>query len=325
MRILFYSDLHIRPERLEDCEIVLTRVRELALQHKVDLVVNGGDTFNTRGTIRTNCFDALARHYNQWRKDGLRQVILIGNHDQEDRAGAIHPMRAFAFDGWHVVDVPTAINDFTFFPYMPLDKIEDATLKYRSKYAVVHWGIRGAKRNDWNVDIDGVPIEWLENYKAVFSGHYHYRNNIKNIQYIGSPMQQNFGEKEQIKGTLLYDTKKDLSTFIPIEGTSRHYEINEGDVVPHDLRSKDFVKLKLCGTAEQISKVSVNQFHEKFKCNVVLEKEVVEKSYSRLNIQSHERRDVGVLAKKYVDFVETPLDKKVLMKIFEEVRDACAA
>ena len=61
--ILMYSDLHIRPERLEVCELVLDKIFEVAKVLKgkgKDVVIyNGGDTFNTRGVIRTVCFVRL--------------------------------------------------------------------------------------------------------------------------------------------------------------------------------------------------------------------------------------------------------------------------
>lgn len=95
MRVLFYSDLHIRPQRFADCVRVLNEIPELVKKYKVDLVVNGGDTFETRGLIETHCLQALHRVYTDWHNEGIKQYILVGNHDQEDRDGNIHPMEVF--------------------------------------------------------------------------------------------------------------------------------------------------------------------------------------------------------------------------------------
>ena len=175
MKLLFYSDLHLRPERIETCDYVLGEIGQIAKKH-ASIIVNGGDTFNTRGLIKTSCFDLLYRHYTKWFDTGLTQIINIGNHDQEDLAGEIHPMKVFEnFEGWKVTDKPSLFGTpgdmIALFPYMPRKDMQDQIEKKAllAKDAIVHWGIRGAKRNDKNTDTDGVPVEWLKKFKQVFS------------------------------------------------------------------------------------------------------------------------------------------------------------
>ena len=90
-------------------------------------------------------------------------------------------------------------------------------LKYENCVAFVHWGIRGAKRNDHNKDTDGVPLDYLKPFRRVFSGHYHYRSKLENVQYIGSPLQQNFAEMGQDQGVLIYDSEKETVKLTPAE------------------------------------------------------------------------------------------------------------
>ena len=323
---MFYSDLHLRPERLADCETVLSAVGALAKKHGA-VIVNGGDTFNTRGLIRTSCFDLLNSHYQKWKKSGLRQVILVGNHDQEDKAGEIHPMRTFDGDGWIIADKPVINTElgFAFFPYMEKERIRDfiaSANKLKIKRAVVHWGIRGAKRNDYNTDTDGIPLEWLSCFDVVFSGHYHYRSILENVHYIGSPMQQTQQERDQAKGCLLYDDADGSIEFIPIKGTSKHHRIEirfDGKAKPLPKIAKgDFVCAQVIGSAEECSTVSRADF-DKLCDNVTIERVISEKSFSRLSIDISDKENESGLAKKYVDFVETPLDKKRLMDTYKEL------
>jgi DNA repair exonuclease SbcCD nuclease subunit len=340
MIYLFYSDLHVRPERMEDCEIVLETVGAVAetLQKKYGevLIVNGGDTFNTRGLIKTSCFDRLYHHYSRWAKKGLKQVIIVGNHDQEDKNGDIHPMRVFEnFDGWHVVDKPTLIGDMAFMPYMPKAGIQPAIqkmLKAGAKDATVHWGIQGALMNEGHADSEGVPAEWLSAFRQVFSGHYHYRNAFDNIQYIGSPMQQNFGELNQQKGVIIYDNSKKSNkiNFNEIKGTSRHYEIEvsqdsgeksgrkeslKGCSEGESIEEKDFIKVKVKGDSEFCSQIAKSSYNDKYRCSVKLEREVNDKHVSRLNINSGDVLSPSQIMSKYVDFIDTSLDKSKLLKI----------
>ncbi len=331
MKFLLYSDLHVRPERLPDCEYVLETVGKLAIKHKIDYVINGGDTFHTRGLIRTSCFDMLLEKYASWLNQGIKQIIIVGNHDQEDRVGEVHPMRVFStWEDWHVVDSPKKIKQIpktVFFPYMTSITKKDL-IKYKGYDAFVHWGIQGAKRNDWNVDCDGVPIDYLKGFRRVFSGHYHYRNKFENVQYIGSPLQQDFGEMGQDKGVIIYDNTKNETQFCEIEGTPKHYEVKvsfdkEGKAIfsgQEEVQEKDFCRIEAEGEKENVSRLTKEDCQKAINKNArfSIRRSIKDKSFSRLNIKAAERHSYESLMKKYVDFVETDLNKKRLLEVGKE-------
>lgn len=335
---LFYSDLHMRPERIDDCESVLSEILEIALKLKKKVgditIVNGGDTFNTRGVINTKCFDVVAKHWSKWKKAGFTQVVLVGNHDQEDRAGDIHPYASFKdWGGFYVVDEPMTIGCIDFFPYIPHDKVEAAIKMMRANSnsrgsdAVVHWGIRGAQRNDTNIDNEGVPLNWISHYRNVFSGHYHYRSAFENVQYIGSPLQQNFGEMGQEKGVLLYDAEKNKRQFIELKSAPRHFEVSvrweDNKQVwnrPDGIREKDFVRVRVYGDSELCSSVSKSDLEKSIRCREIkIERIVEERHTSRLDLSKGDIHNLKSLALKYVDYIETDLDKKQLISLFEEI------
>ena len=335
--LVMYSDLHIRPERLADCEKVLEAVKETALKYQKKgevTIVNGGDTFNTRGLIRTVCFDRLYHHYSEWAKLGLKQNIIVGNHDQEDKEGDIHPMRIFStFEGWHVIDKPTNIDDIVYFPYIEKKDVKAAidsvSTKRKKAIAITHWGFIGANRNDTNIDKDGIPTEWMSKFFRVFSGHYHYRNDLmlkalSNIQYIGSPLQQNFGEMSQEKGILVYCIDTHEQFFEPITTTPRHYEVEvkwvDGKEIYSgplkEIREIDFVRIKVSGDVETVSNFSKEKAQKKIKAQEIkIDRHIKEKSFTRLNLEGHERLNLGTLMTKYVDFIETDLNKAKLKKV----------
>ncbi len=328
-KFLMYSDLHIRPERIEDCEIVLNAIPEICEKYKIEYVINGGDTFNTRGVLRTSCFQILYEHYMSWIHKGLKQIIIVGNHDQEDKAGEIHPMSVFnnKNEGWHVIDRPCKIKIddklFGFSPYV-LDPYEAINTMKGSHTCFVHWGFKGAKRNAGNIDSDGVDVDAVSGFKKVFSGHYHYRNSIENVHYIGSPFQQNYGERDQEKGVLIYDSKTGKIEFVAIEGTKKHWEINvtweDGkEVYSGDLKAikqKDHVRLVAHGDLECVSNFSKDKAIKKLKCvDVKLDRDIKEKTFSRMNLKTEEIHTPMSLVERYVDFVETDLDRARLLDV----------
>ena len=336
---LFYSDLHLRPERIDDCKRVLKSVGVMALKIQDKLktqvtIINGGDTFNTRGLIHTGCFDVLYKEYESWFSKGLNQWIVVGNHDQEDKAGKIHPMSIFqTWSGWEVIGKPRKIDDFALFPYMDdrseAKKAIARLLKEGAKDAVVHWGVKGAKRNDWNTDTDGIPIDWLKGFRKVYSGHYHFRNTLENLQYIGSPMQQSFAEREQAKGVIFYDQANNREKFYEIKGTPKHYEVRieqegKGHLVlgsPKDITSNDFLKLKISGDADFCKTFRRENYYDVKVRSAKIEREVKDRHTSRLNIDTDEVLSPMSLMEKYVDYIDTPLNKKQLLKFGKEIID----
>jgi DNA repair exonuclease SbcCD nuclease subunit len=325
----------MREERMDDCLHVLDEIGKLAKKHDA-IIINGGDTFNTRGLIKTSCFDALYIKYKEWDMMGLKQYIVVGNHDQEDKAGEIHPMRVFEnFEGWRVFDKPAIEDGICFFPYMldiNKEMIEETMkLSKRKKLdAVVHWGITGAMMNDGYADPEGVPVELLSPFRTVWSGHYHYANKIKNVQYIGSPFQQNFGEMNNIKGCWLWDKVKNKSEFIPIERTSKHYEYEyNSEKEGLDFRELnhsciDFVRVKVKGEKAFVNSVTKEDVRKAIGPNkgFKVQRDIIDIDCSRLDIKKETIGNTGEILGKYVDFVSTELDKKRLRKIGMELLDA---
>jgi len=338
-KALLYSDLHIRPERLADCDHALTVIGQAAKEHGVEYIINLGDTFDVRGIVHTGCLETLRNHYLQWAKDGLKQIILVGNHDQEDREGVVHPMRVFAsYPGWVVVDRPMVIrraSNWAFFPYM--HKITeadiDAVVRARNiDYAFVHWGIKGAKRNDKNVDTDGVPPEWIaKKVGTVFSGHYHYRSTfgMHGIQYVGSPIQQDFGERDQEKGYMIFDEVERSSRFYPIMGTRKHHQIEvlfdpdgnpavSGDM--SDIQKGDFLKATIKGEEAIVSGFSDADLRklipkEANPGRLLIERDINDGSSSRIELTGTEIHSTRTVMQKYVDHVDTDLDKERLLNM----------
>lgn len=326
MNLLFYSDLHIRPESAQVCDHVLGYILKVAKilekKHGKVTIVNCGDTFNTRGEIRTHCFDIVQKHWRKWSDEKFYQYVLVGNHDQEDRDGKIHPLKVFDNDWIHVIDEPYVIDyeeKIALFPYMKLEKIADAINENPAQFAVVHWGIQGAKRNDFNVDTDGVPLDWLRNYQKVFSGHYHFRNSVENVTYVGSPYQQNFGEMGQEKGLLFFTRGK--TSFIKIPNTPKHYEARvsfdagarqiERD---SNITDKDYVRVKVQGTINDVSSFRKEDL-DFGAASIKLEREIKDTFKSRLKIDSTTKFSIKDLMKKYVDHVG--FDEKRIDKLME--------
>jgi len=184
-----------------------------------------GDLFHNRGLIDVEVFTEV---YETIRAcmDGPdrfeRLFLLVGNHDQATKDGAIHSLKPFrAIQGVTVVDWPMDTHTgMAFVPYY--DRIEELRAnmaemcegrKHRTTL-FLHSGIDGAMvgPNDY-VMKDALKPEDLEGWKTVYSGHYHnhqamlFTTNGVSMSVVipGSPLQTNRGERTGLHGFVIID------------------------------------------------------------------------------------------------------------------------
>lgn len=327
---ILYSDVHVKRETLEVVRHVFSYIGEQAVKLGVvksgGYLFNGGDLFDQRGLIPTACWDLVYEERSKWLEMGIRHIDNIGNHDQEDRDGEIHPLRVFeSFLGWHVCTKPTLIEDlgWVVIPYTHgLEASLGEALEAEPRALFVHAGIKSAFRNDKSRDTDGISIDLFKDFPRVFSGHYHFRHEVENVQYIGSPYQQSFAEAGQNKGFLLYNDKTGKIDFHEIPGTPKHYDVelnfdtgklaNRSKSEP-EYSPQDKVKVHLRGRSDQVKLVTKEQIgkllgHSRFTVN----RDVADETVSRLSLPTGKTLDHEELLTKYIDYVDPSLDKKKL-------------
>lgn len=237
-KILLFSDLHVHPfklyatldsnginSRLNDAFKCLDMIIDYAREHEVDLVLFGGDMFHVRKQLSVTAFNGV---YECLRKlsEITNVVLLHGNHDQADRAGEQYSVYAFSSfikvidrPGWNKIHGVSGkwYNIFAL-PYQ--DELSVATLSSviqqvpRSPHPRIflgHLGINGALagadfvyNSVYDANITDLHPELFD---AGFLGHFHmYQDLGHNFFYIGAPIQHNWGDKNQERGIVVYDT-----------------------------------------------------------------------------------------------------------------------
>ncbi len=336
---LLYSDVHVKRETLAVVRRVFDCIGEQAVKLGVvktgGYVLNNGDLFDQRGLIPTACWDLVVEARTKWQELGIQHIDNVGNHDQDDRDGEIHPLKIFESFGWEVCTKPTFIDEFSFavIPYthgLAAELPEAAEMKPKALF--VHAGIKSAFRNDKSRDTDGISIELFAPFKRVFSGHYHFRHEVENVQYIGSTHQHTHAEAGQDKGFLIYNDRTGEIVFHEIPGTPKHYSmrlgfndsgklvIQEGKELVGELETCDLVKVHVSGRSDQVKMVSKGQVTDKIKHDgFTLERHIVDETVSRLEISNGGKAlDQKDLISKYVNFIDPSLDKKKLVSLGSE-------
>lgn len=265
MRVLLFSDLHghafksyatMTPEgrnsRLQHTINIVEEIRAVAVAQECSGVLFGGDLFHIRpgvGSMRiptfNALFDAIARL-----KISLDFVgLLVGNHDQGDRAGNEHSIYAFRSivtvmdtPGWYeFVDNEDEMLQVLALPAHP-DKgylvnavnegVEERPLGEDGIPRVLlgHLGIDGAVvgtnfvlRDEHNLSVKDLRPDQFD---EVFLGDYHQPQKLaKNVRYIGATHHHNWGDANSERGCLVWDTKTTSVTKIDLHSAPKFVSI----------------------------------------------------------------------------------------------------
>lgn len=232
MKALFVSDLHAhnheqfattlpggRNSRFQAILNVLDEVRFLCHHHEVDVVFFLGDMFHSRTKVDVDVFGAT---WNAWR-DIAGEVedlyILVGNHDQYNKVGSVHslePFREFAT----VIDQPMIERvkgvSFAAHPFTTNMKQWHRFVELLPEgldFFLFHQGICEAATGAFNISIKA-EVSYtdmpLSKARWCLGGHYHKPQFIgeeKRVLYVGSPLQHGFGERDEKKSVILFDTE----------------------------------------------------------------------------------------------------------------------
>lgn len=244
-KVAFFSDLHGHPfqpyatilsngmnSRLYDAVFCLAQIRHYCIVNNIKTVLFGGDLFHVRRTINVSAFNAVYEELSEFRHYGINVFLIHGNHDQANKDGDVHSLKALkdisrviSDPGWvrvaegvNVLCVPyledvEALREIVKFPEM---------CKADHKLFLGHFGIQGAQ-----VGADFVyagphdpKVEDLccETFDRVYLGHYHIHQQVAdNGYYIGATLAHNWGDKNQTRGFLVYDTEARDHEFIELK------------------------------------------------------------------------------------------------------------
>lgn len=295
-KVLIFSDIHIHPhkkssERLQDCLQVLEWVLQEAYKNNISEILFLGDLFHDRQKIDILTYQRTFEIFREYFKGKTNIYLLLGNHDmwfsQKWEVSSVMPLSAIP--GVNVIDSPKTIKilgkNISFLPYSknPIQDLE--LLETKDKFLLCsHLALAGATLNklygtlsDESIEHDGEMIKvdssLFKDWKQVFLGHYHNAQILNNVEYIGSPLQLDFGEAFQEKHILIYDLETLEKTYIKNNFSPEHVIINEQEI-NINLKNKfvrlevdDITSLELTELKNELSKKNVRsiKFQQKKK------------------------------------------------------------
>lgn len=223
-----FSDLHVWAATMPQIRSVLANVGELAEERNAHIVCTG-DFWNLRGTLNVRQVEEVLRAIEEWK--GRCAYFVPGNHDQVSIDGAIHGMNIFrAFPNVKVVDERLLLPEMgvAFVPWR--EENQDKEFALGAAYTVFgHAEVQNAVSNSGRLAPGKVSLATLESHRAVYLGHYHKRQRLGtrgHVWYIGSPYQQNAGERDDPHGIAVVTGDRVEPEFVELDDLPKHWRFD---------------------------------------------------------------------------------------------------
>ena len=210
MKYLLFSDLHFGISGASnvwlDASIVLAHeIIDRCKEENIDNILFLGDFFNDRRAQNSKVLWKAIEFANVFEENKINLFLIIGNHDLYLK-NAIEPHSLRIFDRYeyiHVIDKLTKLNEFVTLVPWGIDWKQSETA-----YIFGHLEINGFEVSASDNMFEN-NVSDFSRYTKVFSGHFHTRKTIRNIEYIGSVMPFTFHDVDSIRGYTILDIKSD--------------------------------------------------------------------------------------------------------------------
>ncbi len=221
----------------------IPKIIEDGFDPNLDLLFQVGDWYHVRESTNIRISNGSLEIFKILSDKFKRGIhIILGNHDvyYKDK-NDIHSLKEvdIIFKNITVYESPSIINingkhKILMLPWehntSKLSKIIEEN-SVASDYIICHADIKDFKLNKWTKIENGIEISKLSNYKRIYSGHIHTRQENKNVLYIGTPYHLDRGDIENIKGFYKLNLEGDSITEQFFENTFSpqyvRYEIEE--------------------------------------------------------------------------------------------------
>jgi hypothetical protein len=252
-KIFVLGDLHlgIRNNSLEWSDIqinflidyFLQKVDDEGFDPETDILVQVGDWNHVRESTNVRIYKLSLRIAEAFTNKFKRGVfVILGNHDvyYKDRTDT-HSLEGFnlIFNNFHIFEEPRSLtinsHNFLMLPWIEnLEKLKGVVANNRSsKYVFCHADVKGFNLNRVTKLEHGLDSDDLTNFKRIYSGHIHIRQEKGNVLYVGTPYEMDRGDRGNVKGFYVLDASGEeiKEKFIENTVSPKHVKFNIMDLL----------------------------------------------------------------------------------------------
>lgn len=363
MKILMYSDIHISktssilPLTCDGSKYTYRQqmiidtgkyIASLADEHRPDLIINLGDTFDQH-TVTSYDIDTASEFFKCFRYLNIPHLVIVGNHEMVNyNFNAIQLLSNITnitvisepcsvdtkllpiIDGYNVT--ATKIANFPKIAIIPYCNHHDILEFPEGNFLFSHLDIQGASiRGDITL-ADGISTDLLkQKYQLVFNGHIHKPSILGNVVNVGSITTHSFADdNETVPQCYIFDTDTlDLQTFKPtICPLFRKIEIQTLDELKDKISRLDSTyKYIITCTCPFNIKESIKTYLNdcssvlNFRLNVKIDKENIEVQKEDM-IMQQSNLDIVKSFKEFLNTVDLKYPKELYIKVLDTMKES---
>ena len=205
-------------------QIFQEKIRPELKRRGVKSLIHLGDTLDRRKYVNFTTLKFVKdKIYRPLQEDGISIKKIIGNHDcsYKNTNSINSPSILFKeFDNIQIISEPTEDGKYLYLPWINSENYEKSMNLIRSTSASIVFGhleIIGFKMMPGTICEEGLSSNDFEHFQNVYSGHFHLKSRIGNIQYLGCPWELKITDVDDPKGIYFLDEETDELEFFPTE------------------------------------------------------------------------------------------------------------
>jgi exonuclease SbcD len=247
------TDTHMHDKNIDLVRDIFDQVFNFCKQKNIPIIFYAGDWFTSRTGQSIACLLATKEILKKMNYLGLKMWAIAGNHDKADQSIPESFLTVFSddpgftlvkvtgrfplIDSGITVDMLPYFTDAVYSDYLTeMAENKPVQASKTKRILITHTAVNGVKNNDGSE----VTTAWGQNlfsaWDKVLVGHYHNKSTVgKNIHYIGSAYQANFGEDEAKGLTVILDdgSLEQIRLKFPLYSK---YTVNVKEIKAEDLR-----------------------------------------------------------------------------------------
>lgn len=210
LRIGLVGDPHFSVKNVREMDEFTEKIIQWAKEQNPDILIILGDILHTHAIIHMTPF-LMAQEFLKLCSKICPTYLIIGNHDRERNDDFLTTRHAFnglkrwknltivdvgLVETFEIIDTETVELNIAMIPYVPPGRFEEAYKQVvgdeKIDLVLAHQEFRGCNLGSAKSEHGD---RWSRSKPPVVSGHIHIKQNLKNIQYVGTPMQHEFGDE----------------------------------------------------------------------------------------------------------------------------------
>jgi len=306
-------------------------------EHKIDTVIDMGDTFDNRRSIDLWSIDwAKETYFDRLQEMGITLHSVVGNHTAYYKdTNEVNTINLLLKEYKNITTYSetTSIEvggcNILLVPWINEENKEKSLELIKASQAPVcmgHLELNGFVATAGHIMDHGMDIDPFKKFKKVYSGHYHTRSNVGNIYYLGNPYEMFWNDCEDTRGFTIFDTK--TLEQMPINNPYRlFYKVYYDDhnyklFNTKELKNK-IVKLIVRKKTDQ---KQFEKFIDKLYSTGILELKIIENYVLHENEDFVAEEDENTMStlNRYIDDSDFECDKNIIKGILQKIyAEAC--